>query len=86
MKLNKNFLIHNTDSEVIIVPTADASFSGVIRGNKTLGMIADMLRNGTTEEEMIAAFREKFDAEEGIVENDVRSAVERLRKIGAIDD
>lgn len=86
MKLNKNFLIHNTYSEVIIVPTADASFSGVIRGNKTLGMIADMLRNGTTEEEMIAALKEKFDAEEGVVENDVRSAVERLRKIGAIDD
>lgn len=85
MKLNKNFLVHKTGNETIVVPTGKANFSGVIRGNETLGTILDLLKKDTTEEKVIAAMRKEYDAPEGVIEADVRSTVSRLREIGAID-
>ena len=44
MKLNKNFLVHKTKKEVIVVPSGKAEFSGVINGNETFGVIIDFLK------------------------------------------
>ena len=46
MKINKDFLLHNTGSESILVPTGNAGFSGVVRGNKTLGAVLELLKSG----------------------------------------
>ena len=86
MKLNKEFLLHNTRSESILVPTGGAGFSGVVRGNKTLGAVLELLKTDTTEAELVAALRKRFDAPEGAVEADVAKALAELRKIGAIDE
>lgn len=89
MKLSKDFLVHNSGGEAILVPTGKAKFSGVVRGNKTFGAVLDILQNGdggVTEAEMIAAMKKKFDAPEGAIESDVRKAVAELRRIGAIED
>lgn len=89
MKLNEDFLIHNSGKEVMLVPTGKAGFSGVVRGNKTLGAVLEILKNnagGVTDAEVIAAMREKFDAPEGAIENDVTKALAELRQIGAIED
>ena len=51
MKLKSSFLTHNTSDESYIVPTSDVSFSGMVKGNKTLGAIVDLLKEETTEEE-----------------------------------
>ena len=85
MKLNKDFLLHNTASETILVPTGKAAFSGVVRGNKTLGAVLELLKQDTTEAEIVAALKARFDAPEGAVERDVASALAELRKLGAID-
>ena len=86
MKLNKEFLLHNTSSESILVPTGGAGFSGVVRGNKTLGAVLELLKTDTTEAELVAALKARFDAPEGAVEADVAKALAELRKIGAIDE
>jgi len=86
MRLNKNFLIHNTEGETILIPTGNADFSGVVRGNKTLGAILELLRTGATEKEIIAGLKTGFDAPEGAVEADVARALAELRKIGAVDE
>ena len=86
MKLNKEFLIHNTGSESILVPTGNAGFSGVVRGNKTLGVVLELLKDDTTEAELVAALKVRFDAPEGAVERDVQKALAELRRIGALDD
>ena len=85
MKLNKNFILHNTDGETVLVPTGNASFSGIVRGNKTLGAVLECLQNDTTEEDIVAALKARFDAPEGAIERDVSKALAALRKIGAID-
>ncbi len=86
MKLNKEFLLHNTDGESVLVPTGKAAFSGVVRGNRTLGAMLELLKRDTTEPEIKAAMRERFDAPEGVVERDVEKMLAELRKIGAIDE
>ena len=86
MKIKKEFIIHNNGDESILVPTGNAGFSGVVRGNKTLGAVLELLKSETTEAELVAALKKRFDAPEGAVETDVRKALAELRKIGALDE
>ena len=86
MKLNKNFLIHNTKNETVIVPTGKADFSGIVRGNSTLGVILELLQKDITEEEIIKALEKEYDAPKEVIRDDVIETLDRLRKIGAIDD
>ncbi|MBQ8135130.1 MAG: PqqD family protein [Clostridia bacterium] len=86
MKLNQNFLVHNTGTDIIIVPTGDAGFSGVVKGNKTFGAILEFLKDDTSEAEIISKMSEKYDAPVEVIEKDVRSTISRLKEIGAIDE
>ena len=86
VKLNKEFLLHNSGDESVLVPTGNAGFSGVVRGNKTLGAVLELLKEETTEKELISAMKARFDAPEGAIELDVAKALAELRRIGALDE
>lgn len=86
MKLNKNFLVHITGDDTVVVPTSDAGFSGVVKGNETLGAILDLLSKDTTEENIIESMLKVYDAPREIIERDVKTALRRLKEIGAIDE
>ena len=57
----------------------------MVRGNRTLGAILELLREDTTEERIVAAMKKRFDAPEERIAADVKKALSELRKIGAID-
>ena len=86
LKLKQDFLLHNTGTESVLVPTGKAGFSGVVRGNKTLGAVLEQLQTDTTEAEIVSALRSRFDAPEGAVERDVAKVLAELRSIGALDE
>lgn len=86
MKLKKEFITHNTGSESLLVPAGGAGWSGLVKGNKTLGAILELLKTDTTEEAVVAAMKERFDAPEDVIAVDVKRALSELRKIGAIDE
>ena len=86
MKLKKEFITHDTGSESLLVPAGNAGFSGLVKGNKTLGAILSLLKEDTTEEAVIAAMKQRFDAPEEIITHDVKKALSELRKIGALDE
>lgn len=86
MKLKKEFITHNTESESLLVPTGDAGFSGLVRGNKTLGAILELLKNDTDEAGIVSALSARFDAPESVIAGDVSKVVAELRKIGALDE
>ena len=86
MKLKKDFLVHNTDEETLLVPAGSSDFYGVVRGNKTLGVILDLLREDTTEDQIVSAMAARFDAPEDRIRRDVEQAISELRKIGALDE
>ena len=86
MKLNKNFLVHKTKKEVIVVPSGKANFSGVINGNETFGVIIDFLKKDVTEEEIIAGMKKMYSDDNGQIEKDVKRTISELKEIGAIDE
>ena len=86
MKLKKGFIVHNKKGEALLVPTAEAAFSGIVQGNKTLGLLLNLLQEETTAEKMIASMKEHFEAPDGAIERDVNKVIAELRKIGALDE
>ena len=86
MKMNHHFLTHELGGETVIVPTAGADFHGLIQGNKTLAVIADCLKQDTTEEEIVDTLCARFDGDREVIKADVAEAVKKLKEIGAIDD
>lgn len=86
MKLNRKFITHNMGAESLLVPTGSAAFKGVVRGNATLGAVLELLREETTEETVVAAMLERYDAPAEKIAEDVRKVIEGLREIGALDE
>jgi hypothetical protein len=86
MKLKESFITHITQEESLLVPVGGSAFSGVVRGNKTLGAILELLKNDIDEAGIVAALRERFDAPAGAVEADVARAIQELRRIGALEE
>ena len=86
MKLKNEFIPHETGSESLLIPAGGAGFSGLVKGNKTLGGILGLLKEDTTEDKIIAAMKQRFDASEDKITADVKKALSELRKIGAIDE
>lgn len=86
MKLKREFITHESGGESLLVPTDKAGFAGLVKGNKTLGAILELLKQDITEEEIVASMKRLFEAPEGAVERDVRKALDALRGIGALDE
>lgn len=86
MKLRKEFITHNTGTESLLVPAGGAGFSGLVKGNKTLGKILELLKTETDEAGIAAALCARYpDAEEAIRKN-VKTALNKLRAIHALDE
>ena len=86
MKLKKKFISHDSGSQSLLVPAGDAGWSGLVKGNRTLGIILELLKTETTEENIVAAMKARFNAPEEVISRDVRKVVAELRRIGALDE
>ncbi len=86
MKIKSTFIRHDSDGETMLIPTGNESFSGIVRGNKTMGAIMDLLAEDTTEDDVVAAMTERFEAPEDTIRADVHKVIESLRQVGALDD
>ncbi|WP_316637235.1 PqqD family protein [uncultured Ruminococcus sp.] len=86
MKLKNEFIVHNIGDETLLVPTAEASFHGLVQGNKTVDTILSCLKEDTTEEKILDSLKEKYDGDEADMRADIADVIKRLRAIGAIDE
>ena len=86
MKLKKEFITYDTDSESLLVPAGGAGFSGLVRGNKTLGAILALLKENTTEEAIVDAMCAKYDAPRETIAADVKEILDTLRGIHALEE
>ena len=86
MKLNKDFIVHHTAGESLLVPVGSVDFSGLVRGNKTFGAVLDLLKQETTEAGIVSALAARFDAPASVIAADVDKALKELRQIGALDE
>ena len=86
MKLKEEFLTHSTGKDTVLVPVGGTAFSGLVRGNRTFGAILELLKTQTTEDGIVSALLERFDAPEETVRRDVEKVLFELRKIGALEE
>lgn len=86
MKLNKNFIPHTSGGESLLAATANADFSGVVRGNRTAGMVFELLRSEITRDEIVTELGRQFNAPQEKIGQDVDRLLDALREIGALDE
>ncbi len=86
MKLRKEFLTHQTESETLLVPAGNAEFSGIVKGNSAFGEILSLLKNDTTESQIIKELCSKYDAPEEVISRDVGRILDSLRQVKALEE
>ena len=85
MKLKDTYITHDSDGEQILLDTS-SSFAGLIRNNKTAAFIVECLKDDTTQEKIVEAMFEKYDAPKEVLAKDVLDVIDKLRKVGALDE
>ncbi len=86
MKLKQDFITYSANGEALLVPTGAASFSGLVKGNRTLEAVLELLKQDMDEASIVSAMLERFDASEEVIKADVKKALDELRAIGALDE
>ena len=88
MKLNENFLIHQTDNGEILIPVGEETkrFHGVIKLNSTGSEIVHLLENNDLSlEDILNHFYDEYpDDNKEEVKEGVTSFINKLREINAI--
>lgn len=86
MRLHKDYLVHESENEVILVATGESAdrFCGILKGNQTLKLILEYLETETTVEEIVADLSSKYEVERDVVKKDVEEVLRHLEEIGAL--
>ena len=85
MKLKSYFITQTIEKTQFLVPLGGESFQGIVRSNKTAAFIVDCLKEETTEEAIIDAMCQKYDAPRDVIASDVREILNTLRRIHALE-
>ena len=89
MKLNNDFLIHDTGNGEMLIPVGEETkrFHGVIKLNGTGSEIVHLLEeNDLSMEELLNHFYEEYDEDKEIIKQSVVEFVNKLKEINAITD
>ena len=90
MKLNENFLIHQTDNGEILIPVGEETkrFHGVVKLNETGSEIVHLLENNDLSMDAILDhFYETYpDEDKELIKQSVTDFINKLREINAITD
>ena len=89
MKLNSDFLIHDTGNGEMLIPVGEETkkFHGVIKLNGTGSEIVHLLEeNDLSMEELLNHFYEEYDEDREVIKQSVVEFVNKLKEINAITD
>ena len=86
MRLKNVFIIQVIDGVQYLVPVGEEQFSGMLRNNKTAAFIVDRLKEETTEEAVVNAMFEKYEAPRDEIAADVKEILSTLRSVGALEE
>lgn len=87
MKVKDSFILKNILSQYVVVATGDdsVSFYGMLRLNEEAAFAFEMLKEDTTEEQLVAALLEKYPADEEETKASVAEFISILKEVGAIE-
>ena len=87
MKLNEDFLIHQTESGEILIPVGEETkrFHGVVKLNSTGSEIVHLIENNDLSlEEILDHFYNEYPEEKERIKEGVISFINKLKEINAI--
>lgn len=88
MKLKEGFILHNVGDEHMVVATGEAGklFNGLVRNNGSANFIFEKLLQETSEEQIVDAMLEKYDASREQIACDVKRVIKQIREAGFLDE
>lgn len=85
MKIKKGFILKELDGQVVAIPVG-SEFSGVIKMNEIAAFLWKKLESGASEDELVKAILNEYDATEEQAESAVKNTVELLKSNGFIEE
>ena len=88
MKLNKDIMLGNIDGRDFAIATGELAgkFNGIINNNPSANFIFNLLKTEQTEDSIVEAMLEKYDASEDVIRADVKELLDVIRKAGILED
>ena len=89
MKLKKDFIIHSTGEEEILLAVNEEAkrFHGIVKLNETASKIAHLLLEDVTLSDIVDAFAKEYpDVDRTTLEEDIQSVIDQLNNIHALEN
>ena len=86
MKLKSSFITQDIDGTQFLVAVGAGDFNGIVKSNKTAAFIVDCLKKETTEEEIVETMLKEYDAPRETIEKDVKTVLDTLRSVHALEE
>ena len=85
MKLKDAFITQKIDDDQVMISVDHDLFSGIVHSNGTAMFVIDMLKRGTTKEEILDALTAEYEVDRSAAEKDVDLLLDKLNGIGALE-
>lgn len=88
MKLKEGIVTNSIDGESFAIATGKATkdFNGLVKNNPTAAFIFELLKSEQSEDSIVSAILERYDADETTVRADVKEFVALLKSKKLIED
>ncbi len=86
MRLKEGLIFHQVGEEHMAVATGEAakSFNGIIRNNDSAAYIFELLQNDISQEEIVSAMCERYDADQEVIAADVAEIIAKIKEAGLL--
>lgn len=87
MKLKDEIVTGNIDGRDFAIATGklSKSFNGIINNNPTAAFIFNLLKTEQTEDSIVSAMLEKYDASEEEIRADVKKIISKIADMGILE-
>ncbi len=86
MRINEDFIKVKVDREYSLVPTDNDYKNGVFILNETAGIIYDLLNDGKSRDEIVAALCNEYDTDRQTAQDYTDEYISKLREAGILLD
>ena len=88
MRVKEGFVLHNIGEEYMAVATGKAAenFNGIVRSNETGAYVFELLQQETTEDAIVDAMCERYEADREVIQKDVAKIIQQMREAGFLDE
>lgn len=87
MKLKNEVVLGDVGGKKFAVATGSllSKFNGIMNNNPTADYIFNLLKKEQTEDSIVAAMCEKYDAPEAVIRADVKELLAQLAELGILE-